>query len=60
MRKRLTPAEYKKRQRLAQRRWRELHPDYNKEWQAANKEYVTQRKREYRSRRKYGVDDDGM
>jgi ferric-dicitrate binding protein FerR (iron transport regulator) len=54
VRKRLTRAEAKSRQRKAQRRWRELHPDYAKEWQAANRDYVTQQKRKYRERKKYG------
>jgi len=54
VKKRLTRAEAEARQRKAQRRWRELHPDYNKEWHAANRDYVTQQKRKYRERKRYG------
>jgi ferric-dicitrate binding protein FerR (iron transport regulator) len=54
VKKRLTRAEVKARQRKAQRRWRAAHPNYNKEWQAANRDYVTQQKRKYRERKKYG------
>ena len=53
MRKRplLTEAEKKKRQRAAQARWRRLHPDYQREWHAANREYVKLQKRKYRARK---------
>jgi len=34
-----------------QKRWRELHPDYQREWQIANREYVKIKKREYRKRK---------
>ena len=50
----LTEAEKKERQRQAQRRWRKLHPDYNKEWHVAHRDYVAERKRKYRERKKYG------
>lgn len=43
-------------QRAYQRRWREQHPDYGKEWHAANKAYVTLKKRLWRAeRRKQGL-----
>jgi mannosyltransferase OCH1-like enzyme len=53
MRKRplLTEAEKKKRQRAAQARWRKNNPDYQHEWQIANRRYVTQQKRKYRARK---------
>jgi hypothetical protein len=53
MRKRplLTEAEKKKRQRIAQTRWRKLNPDYQRNWYAANKEYVKLEKRKYRARK---------
>jgi hypothetical protein len=42
------------RQRSQSARWRKLHPDYAKEWQAENRAYVTQQKREYRARKRRG------
>jgi hypothetical protein len=51
VRRLLTKAEKIARQRKLQKRWRERHPDYHKEWQAANREYVTQQKRKYRARK---------
>jgi len=47
----LTAVERKARQRLQLKRWRKLHPNYAKEWQAANRDYVTQQKRKYRARK---------
>jgi hypothetical protein len=52
----LPPTEVEKklkkiRQRLLLERWRRLHPNYGKEWQAANREYVTEQKRKYRARK---------
>jgi len=51
MRKRplLTEAEKKKRQRAAQVRWRKRNPNYQHEWQIANRRYVTLQKRKYRA-----------
>ena len=59
MRKRplLTKAEKKKRQRAAQARWRKRNPDYQHEWQVANRRYVTQQKRKYRARKAGATDD---
>jgi hypothetical protein len=53
MRKRplLTKAEKKERQRILQVRWRKRNPDYQREWQVANREYVKLMKRKYRARK---------
>jgi mannosyltransferase OCH1-like enzyme len=48
LRKGETRKEY---QRRYQRRWRKLHPDYQHEWQTANREYVKLQKRKYRARK---------
>jgi ferric-dicitrate binding protein FerR (iron transport regulator) len=49
--RRLTPEEAKRRQREAVKRWNKLHPDYHREWQAANREYVKLQKRIYRAKK---------
>ena len=36
------------------KRWRKKNPNYNKEWHAANRDYVTMKKREYRARKSTG------
>jgi len=53
MRKRplLTEAQKKERQRVLQARWRKRNPDYQREWQAANREHVKLMKRKYRARK---------
>ena len=45
------PEEYKKAKRKIRERWLKKNPNYGKEWQAANREYVTQQKRLYRARK---------
>jgi hypothetical protein len=45
------PKEYKKQLRERRERFRKRHPDYWKDWQIANREYVTIKKREYRARK---------
>ena len=46
------PRQYQESLREYHRRWRNAHPDYFKQWQIDNRDYVTQRKREYRARKK--------
>ena len=46
------PREHQESLREYQRRWREAHPDYFKQWHVDNRDYVTQKKREYRARKK--------
>ena len=52
MRRLQTKAERKKYQRAYQARWRKLHPDYQREWHAANREYVKLQKRKYRAKKR--------
>lgn len=44
------PEKYKEAKRKVRARWLKKNPNYYKEWHAANREYVTIKKREYRRR----------
>jgi hypothetical protein len=48
----MTPAQVKEYQRAYQKHWRRQHPDYHREWQVMNRDYVAMKKREYRARKR--------
>ena len=46
------PEEYKERLRKYRKRWRKSHPDYFRDWQVENREYVTMMKRQWRAKQR--------
>ena len=46
------PEEYQESLRKYRKRWRKSHPDYFRDWQVENREYVTMMKRKWRAKQR--------